>query len=74
MDKAELTFDDGALEAVAERAMERKIGARGLRAVLESVMQKIMYDVPSDESIVSVRITEDAVRKGADPIVVRKAQ
>lgn len=74
MDNVELSFDDGALEAVAERAMERKIGARGLRAVLEGVMQKIMYEVPSDESIVSVRITEDTVRNGSDPVIVRKQE
>ncbi len=72
MDGAELVFEPRALEAVAELAIERGIGARGLRAVLEGVMQKIMYDVPSDDSIVGITVTEDVIRKKTEPIIIRK--
>jgi len=72
LDNVELKFEDKALEAVAELAIEREIGARGLRAVLEGVMQKIMYDVPSDEDIVSVTVTEQCVREKSSPKIIRK--
>ena len=60
-----------ALEAVADRAVSREIGARGLRAILEEVMNQIMYDIPSDPTIVKVIITESCVRDGAGPELVR---
>ena len=72
MDGVELSFEEKALEAVAELAIEREIGARGLRAVLEGVMQKVMYDVPSENDIAKVIITEDSVRGKNDPIIIRK--
>lgn len=56
-DAVDLSFTEDALEAVAERAVDRGIGARGLRAVLEEVMTQIMYDVPSDPTIAEVKIT-----------------
>ena len=65
------TFEQSALEAVADRAIERNIGARGLRAVMESLLTKIMYDIPSDPTIVKVTITEDCVKNGAEPVVER---
>ena len=70
-DDVELTFEPGALEAVADRAIERNIGARGLRAVMEGLLTRIMYDIPSDPTIEKVTITEDCVKNGAEPIVVR---
>lgn len=70
-DQVKLSFEDGALEAIAEKAMERQIGARGLRAIMEEVMTKIMFDIPSDLSIQSVLITEGCVRNGDKPQVVR---
>ncbi len=69
MDHVELTFEDEALERVADIALERKTGARGLRGVLESVMTQIMFDVPSNRSIQSVCITKDVVDKAGEPIV-----
>ena len=51
--------------------MERGIGARGLRAILEEVMTRIMYDVPSDPEVVKVTITEDCIRSGAAPEILR---
>ena len=70
-DQVELEFAPEALEAVAERAVEREIGARGLRAILEEVMNQIMYDIPSDPTIVKVIITESCVRDGTGPELVR---
>ena len=56
-DQVELSFEKGALEAIAEKAIERQIGARGLRAIMEEIMTKIMYEIPSDPTIQSVCIT-----------------
>ena len=70
-DEVVLEFSREALEAVADRAVARGIGARGLRAVLEEVMTKIMYSVPSDPAIVKVTITASCVTDGADPEIVR---
>lgn len=69
-DHVELTFDDEALTAIARKAIERKIGARGLRAVMESILTGIMYEIPSDRRITAVRITEDAVM-GGKPVITR---
>ena len=71
MDGVELVFEPAALEAIADRAIERKIGARGLRSIMESVMTDIMYTVPSDTGIVRVVITADSVREGGEPVVLR---
>ena len=71
-DMVKLVFTPGALEAVADKSMERGIGARGLRAVLEEVMSQIMYDIPSDNSIVEVDITPESVRDGAEPQLIRE--
>ena len=60
-----------ALEAIADSAIERNIGARGLRAVMEGLLTRIMYDIPSDTTITQVTITEDCVKNGAEPVVQR---
>ena len=60
-DGAELVFDHDALEEIADKAIERKIGARGLRAVMEGLLTKVMYDIPSDRTIERVTITRDCV-------------
>ena len=70
MDNVKLEIKKDALEAVAEKAIERQIGARGLRAVMEQTMTKIMYVIPSDLSIKKVIITADCIN-GKDPRVVR---
>ncbi len=70
-DNVELVFEQDALEAIAEQAMERQIGARGLRAILEKVMTGIMYEIPSDPSITKVTVTADSVREGKSPSVLR---
>ena len=71
MDGVELVFEPAALEAIADRAIERKIGARGLRSIMESVMTDIMYSVPSDTGVLRVVINEDSVREGGSPLILR---
>ncbi len=70
MDHVELEIQPQALEAIAQKAVDRQIGARGLRAVMEGVMQNVMFGIPSDLSIHKVIITPEAV-EGGDPLVVR---
>jgi len=70
LDDVELVFDDSAIEAIAERALERKTGARGLRSIIESVMVDIMYEVPSLEGPKRVVVTRDAVESIETPEVV----
>jgi ATP-dependent Clp protease ATP-binding subunit ClpX len=74
MEGVDLTFTEGALDAVARVAMERGTGARGLRAVLEESMLDIMYEIPSQEGTESVEITEDVIRKKGAPNVVQSRQ
>ena len=70
-DQVELEFTDEALLAAAQKAIDRKIGARGLRAVMEGVLTQIMYEIPSDPSIERVLITEDCVNGSAPPQIER---
>jgi len=70
MEKVKLEFAKGSLEAVAEEAIRRKSGARGLRAILESVMLDIMFDIPSKEGVREVLIDADVIKKRKPPIVV----
>ena len=73
-DDVKLTFAEGALEAVADKAIERNIGARGLRAVMEGLLTPIMYDIPSDLSIEQVVITAGYVRGEEDVKLVRSEE
>ena len=73
MDGVRLEFEEGALEAVAEKALKLNTGARGLRSVMEGIMTNVMFQTPSDDSIHSVVITPDAVEGKAEPTVVRNA-
>lgn len=61
LDKVDLEFEDSALSAIAKKAIERHTGARGLRAIIEEILQEIMFDVPSDHTIDKVIIDEDVV-------------
>jgi len=70
-DQVSLSFEEAALEAIAEKAIERQIGARGLRAIMEETMTGIMFDIPSDPTIQSVLVTEDCVRQQEKPQVTR---
>jgi ATP-dependent Clp protease ATP-binding subunit ClpX len=70
MDGVKLKFQDDALKAIAQQALKRNAGARGLRAILEAAMLDIMYDVPSRPGIKEVVITSDVIEKGEGPITV----
>ena len=69
-DGVDLEYEPAALEAIADKAIEMKIGARGLRSVMEGVMTDIMYSVPSDKSAKKVLITEKCVKDGTSPEVI----
>ena len=68
-DNVNLVFEQGALEAIADKAIERKIGARGLRAVMEGLLTDIMYEIPSEPSVDEVRISAACVRGEEAPTV-----
>ncbi len=70
LDNVKLEFTREALEEIAQLAVDRKIGARGLRSILESVMMDLMYEIPSDDSIGICTITRDVVRKAGQPELV----
>ena len=70
LDDVKLTMEKGAVEAVADKAMQRKTGARGLRSIMEKVMMDVMYDIPSDDTIKEVIVTKEAVEGLAEPLVV----
>lgn len=70
LDEVELDFEEAALEEIAQMAVERKTGARGLRAILESVLADVMFDVPSNDEVSKVIVTREAVREEAQPLVL----
>ena len=69
MDEVDLVFDDGALEAIAEKALEKDTGARALRAIIEELMLDIMYEIPKDDAIGRVTITRDYISNNGAPII-----
>ena len=69
LDEVKLTFDDGALEAIAEKAMKKEIGARALRAIIEDFMLDIMYEIPKDDNIGKVTITREYIEGTGGPII-----
>ncbi|MBO5200696.1 MAG: ATP-dependent Clp protease ATP-binding subunit ClpX [Clostridia bacterium] len=71
LDNVELEFADDALERIAELTIERKTGARGLRSIIEGILQAPMYDTPSDETVLKVRITKATV-DGGEAEIIRK--
>ncbi|NBJ88015.1 ATP-dependent Clp protease ATP-binding subunit ClpX [Acutalibacter sp. 1XD8-36] len=70
LDRVDLEFTDDALVSIARKTLERKTGARGLRAILEDLLMPIMYQVPSDYTVEKVVITRDMVDKGSNPEIV----
>lgn len=74
MDDVELVFDQDAIGAIAQKAMEQKTGARGLRTILEKIMLDVMYQIPSDDSIRKCTITKEVVLNGKEPIVERDTE
>ena len=73
-DEVDLEFQPEALEAIADKAIERNIGARGLRAVMEGILTPMMYDIPSDPTVVKAVITKDCVEGKAGPELTRDPQ
>ena len=74
MDGVKLNFTEEAVRAVAHRAMERNIGARGLRSVLESTMMDLMFRLPSDDTISTCTITKEVVENGAEPVLTYREE
>ncbi len=73
LDGIELEFHEDAIEAIADKSLERKTGARGLRAIMESTLMDLMYRIPSDEMIRKCTITKDAVDKTGEPLIEYKS-
>jgi len=69
LDEVQLEMDDGALEVIAEKALEKKTGARALRAIIEEFMLDIMYEIPKDDNIGSVRITREYIEHTGGPVI-----
>ena len=69
MDEVKLEFDDGALRAIAKRAKEKNVGARALRSIIEEFMLDIMYEIPKDDNIGAVTITEGYIEKTGGPLI-----
>ena len=72
IDNVELEFTDDALEAIADQALKRGTGARGLRAIMEEVLMPVMFDVPSDEGISRVVVSREVVLDNVLPTIVRR--
>lgn len=72
LDDVKLKFTDGALKAIADLAIQRNMGARGLRTIIENSIMDIMYETPSEEDIESVEVTKDVITRHASPRVTRR--
>lgn len=72
LDGVKLTYEDEAIKEIAKMAAQKKIGARGLRSILESFMVDIMYDIPNETNVKTVVITKDAVLKKAAPTIIKE--
>ena len=72
LDHVRLVFEDEALEAIAEEALARNTGARGLRAIMEQFMMKLMYELPSDELAETVTITRDFIQGNGEAIITHR--
>lgn len=72
MDNVELVFEEKAVRAIAKKAIERNTGARGLRAIIEKIMTKVMYEIPGMKDVVRCTVTENTVLKGEPPLLERK--
>ena len=74
MDGVKLEFDDAAIEAIAEKAISRKTGARGLRSIMEEIMNDVMYSAPSKSDLRKCIITKECVTDGAKPKLITRAK
>ncbi len=69
LEEVKITFEESALRAVADKALKRGTGARGLRAILEEMLMEVMFDLPSREDVVEVKVTEACIAHGAPPML-----
>ena len=74
LDNVELSFTPEAIEAIADRTIARKTGARGLRAIMENAMMDVMFNIPSDETIESCLVTREVIEGTSEPEITRKSQ
>jgi len=74
LDNVELVMADGAIEAIAEAALKKETGARGLRTIFEELMLDVMFEIPSQPDVVQCVITEETVREGSRPQLIRKSE
>lgn len=74
LDEVELIFDESALEAIAEKALEKKTGARALRAIIEKFMLDIMFEIPKDDTIGRVIINRDYILNYGTPVIELRGQ
>jgi ATP-dependent Clp protease ATP-binding subunit ClpX len=70
LERVQLRFTEGALRAIARKAMERKSGARGLRSIMENIMLDVMYELPGQQNVREVVISEEVVTAGQAPILL----
>ena len=74
LDEVKLEFNDGALHAIAKKAMEKDTGARALRAIIEEFMLDIMYEIPKDDNIGQVTITKEYIEGTGGPVIMLRGQ
>ena len=74
LDEVKLEFDDGALHAIAKKAMKKDTGARALRAIIEEFMLDIMYEIPKDDNIGAVVITKEYIEGTGGPVIMLRGQ
>ena len=74
LDEVKLEFDEGALHAIAKRAMKKDTGARALRAIIEDFMLDIMYEIPKDDNIGEVVITKEYIEGTGGPVIMLRGQ
>ena len=72
MDDVELVFEEDAVRAIAEKAIEQNIGARGLRTIIEDVMRNVMYDIPSEKDVKQCIIKKETILDGMPPVLIYK--
>lgn len=74
LDEVKLEFTEGALRTIAKKAIEKKTGARALRAIIEKFMLDIMYEIPKDDNIGTVKITEEYINGTGGPVIGMRGQ
>ena len=72
MDDVDLVFEDEAVKAIAEKAIEQNTGARGLRAIIEETMRNVMFDVPSEKDVKECIIKKECITEGKQPVIIYK--